>query len=566
MEAVMRRKVVLGVVLVFGLSLSLLSQNAQEIYQRGLVQEQAAGKLPQAVELYLQAAKQAGNDRTLAAKALIRAAGSQEKLGHPEAASLYAEVVRMYPEQRDQALVAQTRLAALQRTSSATPQVTGSSARTDVSAVAAPLFQQYCIQCHNQTVRAGALALDSLNAKNVGDNTAVWENVLRRMRARRDPPSGLPRPDQGAYQTMISRLEAALDQAYPQNVPLNAADRATDSEIAVRMATFLWGGVPDAPLFEDAVRGRLHDPAVLDRQVERMLRDPKAINLVTSFFERQLSLDRLDKVKVDPAFFPEFDPALLQSMGTETRMFLDSQLRENHGALELWTASYTFLNERLARHYGIPGVSGNDFKRVTLPGNNRAGLLGEGSVLTVTSYDNRTSPVTRGIWVLKNIFGPPPNPPANVPPLGNTPEDRARPMRERMAAHKINPACANCHVIFEPLGLALENFDGVGQWRSTDGGGVIDASGVFTDGSKFNGLVEFRAGLLKYKDAYYSNITQQLLGYSLGRKGQAWRLYDYEMPSVRAILRGAAPDGYRWASIISGIVKSTPFQMKNIVP
>jgi hypothetical protein len=233
----------------------------------------------------------------------------------------------------------------------------------------------------------------------------------------------------------------------------------------------------------------------------------------------------------------------------------------------LWTANYSFLNDRLARHYGIPNVSGAEFRRVTLPGNDRGGLLGQGSVLTLTSQSSRTSPVSRGIWVLKNIFGttapdPPPNIPALRIPAGASPQT----IRELMAAHESNPACASCHAIFEPLGLALENFDGIGQWRLTEGGATIDASGTLPDGSRFNGPAEFRTGLLKFRDAYYTSMTQQLLGYALGRRPRAWRLYDYEMPSVRAIVKASAQNDYRWSSIISGIVKSAPFQMKNIVP
>jgi hypothetical protein len=505
-------RIILGVLLVLGLSLSLLSQNAQEIYQRGLVQEQAAGKLPQAIELYLQAAKEAGKDRTLAAKALIRAAGSQEKLGQPEAADLYAEVLRVYPEQREQAQTAQMRIAALTQKSPATSQVVGRPGGTDVSAVASPLFEEYCIRCHGQSRQfpAAGLALDSLNPKNVGENTAVWENVLRRLRARRDPPSGLPRPDPAAFQSVVSRLEAALDQAYPANASL-MADRVTDEELAARMATFIWGAVPDAPLLNDARQGKLHDPAVLDRQVKRMLQDPRSLSLVTGFLEPKFNLDDLDKSSPDPASFPQFDPTSLQAMKAETRMFLDSQVKEDHGALELWTANYSFLNDRLARHYGIPNVSGAEFRRVTLPGDNRAGLLGQGSVLTLTSPSSRTSPVRRGVWVLKNIFGmTAPAPPPNVPllriPAGTPPTT----MREMLAAHESNPACANCHAIFDPLGLALENFDGIGKWRNTEGGATIDASGLFPDGSRFNGPAEFRAGLLKFRDAYYTSMTQQL--------------------------------------------------------
>lgn len=562
----MTGKVTLGVVLTLGLSLALLGQNAQEIYQRALVQEQAVGDLKQAIALYRQAAKEAGKDRGLAAKALIRAAGSQEKLGQPEAAEAYAEVVRMYPEQRDQAQVAQARLAALRRTPATRPQNGGSSA--DLSTIAGQLFQDYCIKCHNQNVKTAGLALDSLNIKNVGENTAVWENILRRLRSRRDPPAGLARPDEGTYQSFISRLELSLDHAYPNNGPLNTAPRVTDEELAARMAMFIWSGAPDAQLLEDVRRGRLRDPAVIDQQVKRMLRDPKSIDLVTNFFERAFWVENLAKMKPDPAKFPEFDEELMLAMGSETRLFLASQLREDRNALDLWTANYSFLNQRLARHYGIPNITGHEFRRVTWPNNERAGLLGQAAVLTATmAAPNRTSPTKRGIYLLNLFFGTDaPPPPSNVPPLKDGQDDRARSVRDRLSTHRVNPACVTCHALIDPMGFALENFDAIGQWRTADGAMPIDASGTFNDGGRFNGPAELRAGLLKYRDAYYTNITQQLLGYSIGRKGRSWRLYDYEMPSVRAILRSAAPNDYRWSAIIAGIVKSAPFQMKNVVP
>jgi hypothetical protein len=413
----------------------------------------------------------------------------------------------------------------------------------------------------------GGLALDSLNSKKVGENTTAWENILRRLRARRDPPAGRPRPDDGTYQSMISTLELALDHAYPADGPIATAERVPDAELATRVATFIWGDNPDSQLLENAQRGRLHDPAVLDQEVRRMLQDAKSTSLVTNFFEKWLSLDRLDKAKPYPKLFPAFDPDLLQFMSTETRLFLQSQLREDHGSLELWTANYTFLNEQLARHYGVANVSGSEFRRMTWPNNYRAGLLGQASWLTVTSITNRTSPILRGKWILENILGTPPPPPACSRAVERwAPADQTRPMRERVTAHKTNPACVNCHVMFDPLGFALENFDAFGQWRSTDGGAAIDASGSFIDGTKFDGPAELRAGLLKYRDAYYSNVTQQLLGYALGRKGRPWRVNDYEMPSVRAIVRTAASNDYTWSAIIGGIVKSAPFQMKNPTP
>jgi hypothetical protein len=438
---------------------------------------------------------------------------------------------------------------------------------TDVSAAADSLLKEYCVTCHNPNKKMAGLDLDSLNSRNVGENTTAWENVLRRLRAHREPPAGNPRPTDTATKTLVSKLELALDQAYLRNGLLNSNDRIADNELATRIAKFIWGDAPDAQLLEKAQAGKLHEPAILDQQVRRMLQDAKSESLVTNFFERWLQLDRLEKAKPDPKLFPTFDADLLQSMGTETRLFLDSQLRDDHGALELLTANYTFVNERLARHYGIANVSGSEFRRVTWPEKNRAGLLGQGSWLTVTSVANRTSPILRGKSVLDLVFGTPTPPPApNVPPLGNSPADQARTMRERVTAHKTNPACVTCHANFDPLGLALENFDAIGQWRDRDGESAIDASGAFIDGTAFNGPAELRSGFLKYRDAFYSNVTQQLLGYALGRKGRPWRVYDPELASVRAILRTAEASNYSWSSIIAGIVKSAPFQSNAVLP
>lgn len=297
-----------------------------------------------------------------------------------------------------------------------------------------------------------------------------------------------------------------------------------------------------------------------------MLRDPKANSLTTDFFERWILWDSLDKVQSanSPERAAGFDEALRLAFRTETRMFLETQIREDHNVLELWTANYSFLNDRLARHYGVSGVSGSEFRRVALSDANRAGIMGHGSFLTVSSQGSRTSPVQRGKLILTMFLGVvPPEPPPNVAPLKN---DESRAMRPRMEEHRTNPACASCHLSFEPLGLALENFNHIGQWRSTDGGGAIDTAGTFVDGTRFNGPAELRAALVKYRDAYYSNAARTLLGYALGRKARSWNVYDYEMPSVRAIVREASANEYRWSSIILGIVKSTPFQMKTIVP
>ena len=549
--------------LLIGISLAAAaaasSQSPLELYQRALVQEQAVGDLPEAIALYQQAAREAGTDRGLAARALIRAAACAEKLGQAAAArGLYTQLLYTYPEQREQTGLAQVRLAALKPAAAQAAQARSSrSGRTDVSGIFGPLFEMYCVSCHNQSRKTAGLALDSLNISNVSENTAVWERILRRLRARRDPPLGMRRTDEAIYQSAISALELALDQAYPVTASLNTADRVSDAELAVRMAKFIWNAGPDAVLLDAVQRGRLREPAVLEQQVRRMLRDAKANGLVTEFFERWILSDALDKAQ-------SADETLRGDLRMETRLFLDSQIREDHNALDLWTANYSFLNDRLARHYGIAGLAGSQFRRFTLNDNNRAGMLGQGSFLTVSSMANRTSPVTRGRMILMIFFGIiPPDPPPNVKPL-NT--DNNLPMRARMEQHRSNPACANCHITFEPLGIALENFNSSGQWRNTDDGSPIDASGAFVDGTKFNGPAELRAALLKYRDAYYANVSQKLLGYALDRKARVWNVYDYEMPAVRAIVREAASNEYRWSSIILAIVKSTPFQMKNIVP
>jgi tetratricopeptide (TPR) repeat protein len=538
------------------LSIVLSAQSPQELYQRALVEEHANGNLNEAIKLYAQTAQAAGKDRALAAKALIRSAVCQEKLGRPsEAAESYAEVVRSYPEQHAEISIAQDRLNRLRQTLPARSQNSASSL-SDVSALTAPLFASYCNNCHNTSTRSGGFDLSSLNGRDVSERSAAWETILRRLRARRDPPLNSPRPDPGTYRAVISKLEQALDGAYSANSPLNLAERTSDTEWSTRIAAFIWGSAPDAALIDDAQNGRLRDATVLKRQVLRMLRDPKAENLVTNFLQPWLLSDRL----------PAMDPELLQSMESEARLFLESQLREDRGVLELWTANYTYINDRLARHYGISGISGG-FQRVRWPDGNRAGILGMAGMLAAGSVDGRTSPTRRGIYLFTRFLGmDPPAPPASVPPMLENPETAVKLLRDRLSAHKVNPSCANCHGSFDPLGLALENFDSVGQWRITMNGAAIDTSGVFIDGTPFNGPAELRAALLKHSDAYYTNVTQQLLAFALNRKGRTGRLYDYEMPAVRAIVRSAAADGYRWSAIVSGIIASAPFRMKNVAP
>jgi hypothetical protein len=262
----------------------------------------------------------------------------------------------------------------------------------------------------------------------------------------------------------------------------------------------------------------------------------------------------------DPDLFVDFDDNLREAFQRETELFFESQLREDHSVVDLLRANYTFVNERLARHYGIPGVYGSHFRRVTFTDDRRAGLLGQGSILTVTSYAHRTSPVKRGHWLLENLLGaPPPPPPANVPALKENNEGgRPTSVRARLEEHRKNPVCASCHAKIDPLGFALENFDAIGRWRTTDeAGDPIDASGMLADGTKFQGPAEFRTALLAHSDEFVSALTEKLLTYAIGRG-----LEYYDMPAVRAIMRGAAPADYRWSSLILGIVDSIPFRMR----
>jgi hypothetical protein len=336
------------------------------------------------------------------------------------------------------------------------------------------------------------------------------------------------------------------------------AHRVTDVELASRLSFFLWSTIPDDELLALAEKGTLSDPAVLERQVHRMLDDPRADALVTNFAGQWLNLRSVETQKPDPVIFP-FDEALRQAFMKETELFVSSIFREDRSLLDLLSADYTFLNERLAEHYGIPRIYGSQFRRVTLTDVNRHGLLGQGSVLTVTSYPNRTSVVQRGRWILENLLGtPPPPPPPNVPELKAAPNGKLLTMRDQMQAHRANPVCASCHGRMDPLGFALENFDGVGRWRDEDAGQKIDAGGKLPDGTEFQGPAGLSNLLLtKYRDDFVGTATEKLLTYALGRGVE---YYDY--PAVRAIDREAARDHYRISSLILAIVKSTPFQMR----
>ena len=348
----------------------------------------------------------------------------------------------------------------------------------------------------------------------------------------------------------------------PVNAAPNTVYRISDLDLASRLSFFLWSSIPDEELLTLAAGGKLKDPAVLERQVRRMLADARAAVFTRNFTEQWLTLRQLAVKTPSVADFPDFDQTLRQAFQQETALFVDSIIREDRGALELLDADYTFVNARLARHYGIPNVGGSEFRRVSLSaGNPHRGLLGQGSVLLVTSHPTRTSPVKRGKWILEQILGtPPPPPPPNVPELEEQKPTvtKALTMRERMAEHRANPYCAGCHSMLDPMGFALENFDPIGRFRTVDENFLpIDASGVMPDGTKFQGFADFRAALTAYPDRFLLTLTEKLLTYALGRGMK----YD-DMPTVRAIVRDAAPSSYRFSSIILGIVKSVPFQMR----
>jgi mono/diheme cytochrome c family protein len=347
----------------------------------------------------------------------------------------------------------------------------------------------------------------------------------------------------------------------PPGLAPGTAYRLTDVDLASRLSFFLWSSIPDDQLLELAEQDRLHIPAVLEQQVRRMLADPRARTLVDNFAAQWLYLRNLRAVTPDFHFFPEFDEDLREAFHEETRLFLESQIREDHGLLDLLTANYTFINERLARHYGIRNVYGSHFRRVEYDHGERRGLLGQGSILTVTSYAHRTSPVLRGKWLLENVLGaPPPPPPPNIPALTENDEGKPpRTVRERLEFHRRNPACATCHARMDPLGFALENFDAVGRWRTTDVGTPIDASGTLPDGTRLEGVGDVVKMVLARPEQFTKTVTEKLLTYALGRG-----LEYYDQPTVRKIMHDAAPGDYRWSSIILGITASSPFQMRTV--
>ncbi len=369
---------------------------------------------------------------------------------------------------------------------------------------------------------------------------------------------------EGGIELALERILASPNFIFRvERDPINASPgksyRITDLELASRLAFFLWSSIPDDELLRLAGDGKLHESVVLDRQVRRMLADPKAQALVANFAGQWLQLRNLRNVQPNTDLFPDFDDNLRQSFRRETELLFESVVQEDRSVLDLLTADYTFVNERLALHYGIPGIYGSRFRRVAITDDARRGLLGQGSILALTSHAERTSPVVRGKWILENIAGSPvPPPPPDVPPLkGNQEGQKPRTMREQMAEHRANPVCASCHKTMDSVGFAMENFDAVGAWRIEDAGNPIDATGELADGTKVNGVVTLRQALVSRPEVFAGALTRKLLTYALGR-GLDYR----DMPTVRSILRDASQDNYRFATLVMDIVHGAPFQMR----
>ncbi len=345
----------------------------------------------------------------------------------------------------------------------------------------------------------------------------------------------------------------------PANAAAGTVHRITDLELASRLSFFLWSSIPDDELLDAASRGTLRHRTVLEGQVRRMLADTRSAALVKNFAGQWLHLRNLDAVAPDRIVFPSFDDNLRQAFRRETELLFESVMREDRSVTQLLSADYTFVNERLAQHYGIPNIYGSQFRRVTVTDENRKGLLGHGSILAVTSLANRTAPTLRGKWILDNLLGtPPPPPPPAVPPLKET-GDGGQPatMRAQMEAHRANPTCASCHRMMDPLGFALENFDGVGAWRTRDAGVPIDATGELVSGAPVDGPATLRQALLSDPTIFVGTLTEKLLTYALGRG-----LVYYDQPAVRAVVREAERQDYRFSSVVMGIVASVPFQMR----
>jgi hypothetical protein len=432
----------------------------------------------------------------------------------------------------------------------AVPVPVAGGSRTIESPEASTVVRTYCAGCHNGVMMSpsGAL-LDQFDTSRIADKPETWIKAYRQLQAGTMPPVGARRPARPGYDAVLTAIETALGG---DAAPADASSR----EIATRLALLLWNSPPDASLLHDAEGNGLANAATLQRQITRMLDDERAAAFVSRFFFPWLGLDQLAKADPDKAAFPDYDVSLRDAMAKETELFLLSQLREDRDPIELWNADYTFLNEQLARHYGVAGVAGAEFRRVRFAAPERAGLLGQGSVLMVTSRHQPgngpfTSPAARSIWVRLHFLGaaPPrafPGAQPVRPDLPITPQTRALPAEP----------CVNCHRNFFPLGYALENFDPIGRWRTEDQIGPVDASGSFVDGTSTNGVVELRNVLLQHADAFRTTITEKLLAYASDKPVNASRMTPDTLIHARQILRSLTPA--RWSSIIAGVVRAKP--------
>jgi hypothetical protein len=354
-------------------------------------------------------------------------------------------------------------------------------------------------------------------------------------------------------------FRAELD---PPDAQPGSVYKISDVELASRLSFFLWSSIPDEELLSVAEKGQLHEPAVMQAQVKRMMADSRSHALIENFVGQWLFLRNIPRLAPDTTTYPTFDENLRTAMGKETELLVESQVEEDRSVADLLSTDYTFLNERLAEHYGIKGVYGNEFRRVKLEDPRRHGLLGQASILALTSYPNRTAPTIRGKWVLEQLLGtPPPPPPANVPSLKEDLTTAKLTMRERMEQHRSNPACAACHKMMDSLGFALENYNGIGGWRDSTGpsSGPIDSSGTLPDGTAFSGPAGLREVLVNKKDLFVETFTERLLTYALGRGVE-----EYDLPVIRKIVRDASADNQKWSAIILGIINSTPFQMRRV--
>lgn len=413
----------------------------------------------------------------------------------------------------------------------------------------------YCAGCHNGSMRSpSGVLLDQFDTARIAVNTEMWSRAYRQLQAGTMPPVGAPRPDRATYNAVLASLEQSLGAHSPPPATGNSR------EIATRLATLLWNSAPDAALLQDAQRNRLSDPSVLERQIHRMLVDDRAQAFVSRFFFPWLQLDKLGNSDPDKTFFPDYEPSLRDSLAKETEMFLLSQLRDDRDPIELWSASYTFLNEQLAKHYGIPRASGPQFRRAALS-TERGGLLGQGSILMLTSKHQHgvdaayTSPATRGKWIRMHFLGvPPPNPFPGAEPV--------RPELPITGQTRVLPAnpCVTCHRNFFPLGYALENFDPIGRWRTQDQVGPVDASGAFVDGVSTNGVVELRRVLLQRPDAFRTTITENLLVYASTGSIAAYKVTPETLIRARQILRGIPKP--RWSALIAAIVRTPPLKLE----